>query len=231
MSGLLSTSESKRFDRQFDAIRQINPKTLISQDERHRLTVQDAKVGGFIQFGGRTYQVKEVSIWQETNDSFTKNIDDPWTELVLFCLETGETVHIEWQKIDEIEISITTDFLDFSDLVDEGGNRLNEEKFNSVVENGASLFFNGEKFEYQHSYSVLFFRQEGDKESKRAFMHAFESDNGYLTFQAWIPDMDVDAYDFQICTSEDFNSNDIEILVTGFVETPEVTESDETIGG
>ncbi len=212
---LLNTATQRRLDSQFSAIRQLDPGDLIPENERYRKTIKDVTLGGFIRFGGMTYLVIEVGTYSETDDSHKKKTGDVWTELKLFCLETGEHLNLEWEEDDEVEVSVTTGFLKFSQLRDDEGGSVDEDDLDALVDEEDSLFLDGTEFEYDDDYASVYLRGGGTKEDP-VYMYDFVSSDGTeLTIEEWVIDPGKEKFEYQVFLSKQIDPNSIEILTTG----------------
>ena len=212
---LLNTATQRRWDSQFSAIRQLDPRDLIPENQRYRKTIKDVTLGGFIRFQGKTYLVTEMGTYSETDDSYKRKTGDVWTELKLFCLETGEHVNIEWNEDDELELSATTDFLKFSRLRDDENGEVDEDDLDALVDEEDSLFLDGQEFEYEDDYASVYLRGGGPKEEP-VYIYDFVSlDGTELTIEEWVIDPGKKKFEYQVFLSKQIDPNSIEILTTG----------------
>ena len=113
---MLDVGERQRFDLRFGEIRHINPARILDPKKRLKYSIQDVGVGGVLRFDKKTFRVTATSVYQETDDKFSREKQYFVTELALFCLETGETHYIEWEIDDQLEICLTTRELSAKDL-------------------------------------------------------------------------------------------------------------------
>lgn len=211
---LLETATKRRFDAQFDAIRLLDPASLIAEGERYRHSIKDARFGGFIRLGIKTYLVREVGKYEETDDKFRKKAGDIWYELKLFCLETGEEISIEWEEDDELVVSLTTGFLKFSQLRDDEGGKVDEDDLDDLAEEEDSLFHQGKRFDYDDDCAAIYTRSDG--RSEQVYMYDFEATDGtQLTVEEWVVDKERDKYEYQIFLARSVDPDSIEILSTG----------------
>ena len=211
---LLETATKRRFDAQFAAIRLLDPASLIAEDERYRHTIKDVRVGGGICLSKKTYLVREVGKYEETDDKFRKKAGDVWYELKLFCLETGEEVNIEWEEDDELEVSLTTGFLKFSQLCDDEGGKVDEDDLADLSGEEDGLFYQGKRFDYDDDCAAIFTRSDG--RSEQVYMYDFEASDGtQLTIEEWVIDKEGDKYEYQIFLARSVDPDSIEVLSAG----------------
>ena len=130
----LDAAAKRSFAERFDAIRRLSPDSLIPDEDRWKASIKDLDVGDFLVFDSKTWVIRQIGKYYEFSDDFKKKKKYHWTELRMFAIETGEVKHIEWEIDDELEIVITSEKLDFSQLKDdEGGEGVAEERRESLV--------------------------------------------------------------------------------------------------
>ena len=86
----------RRIETQFDAIRAMP--TPIAPHERHRVTIEDVKEGGYVRVAGELHRVVQLSRYEEKKSR--------WYELELLGLQSGEKLYVEWERDDEVEVSV-----------------------------------------------------------------------------------------------------------------------------
>ena len=86
---ILSDEEVAGFDEQFAAIRTLT--SPIPEEERKNFGLDEAQIGSFLDFRGKTFCVKAVNTWK---------VDDTTsTELTVYCIQTGATCFLEyWEE-------------------------------------------------------------------------------------------------------------------------------------
>lgn len=92
-------------------------------EDRHKHDLRAVKKGGLLRFKGRTWRVTDLTVYNETDNSFKKQKGYQIFELTCTSLETGETRYVEWEFDDELEIYVTTKKLRFGSLrrIETGG--------------------------------------------------------------------------------------------------------------
>jgi hypothetical protein len=209
---MLSPAASKSFEERFDAIRSLNQKDIVSEKDKNSLTIMDIKENSFFEFNKKTYFVKQVCPYKESSEDFAKKLDYTVTELNCLCLETGENVNFEWEYDDELEISYTSERLTFKGLTDEGGEPVDSDDLDQIVDDSDLIMFNNEKFWYEDDWPALYICR--GKEEK-VYMYEFENENHtkFITIEEWSPDKNKQEY--QIFVSMPANPKDITILSRG----------------
>jgi len=199
--------------RQFDAIRQLDPENLIPKEERWKHNIKVVKQTGFICYGGKTYHVKEVGSYQEFDEKYIKASGRPWFELKLFCIDTGETVNLEWEEDDEIEVSMTLKELKFSDLRDDEGKAIDEDDLDQIADEEDGIFFGGKKFEYKDDYAAKYYRNGVMERGDQVYMYEFEAQDGTsLAVEEW---QSGGKEEYKLYLSSQIDVNNIEILSLG----------------
>ena len=198
------------------AIRALAPKVLIPKGERWKASIKDVREGGYIRFGGKTYRVADVSEYIETDETFRKKLGFSWKELKLFCLETGETVWLEWEEDDEIEIFVTLQALTFRDLRDDEGGAIDEDDLDPLVDDDEDVVYRGKTFEYDDDYGALYKRGGKGREQKgdKVYFYDFVAKDGEcITVEEWSEGKGDFAY--EIFLSRELPTESVEILSIG----------------
>lgn len=207
----------RRIDRQFDAVRAMP--APIPARERYRHGIEDLAVGGYARCGGQLYQVVSISEYREKRES--------WWELECFSLTSGETTSIEWEKDDEIEISVSGPELSLSEV----GVTADQVEAMSDAEAG-KISFGGRTYHYDDDYGATYFRDgagsgEGDGsgegaasgesaasgKGEKVYFYDFEtSDEKYcLAVEEWGDKSS--GYEYVAFVSEYVEPDAIEVLV------------------
>lgn len=189
----------RQMEKQFDAIRAMP--APIPKAERHRHTIENAREGGYLRIAGELYRVALVSHYQEKKSR--------WYELELFGLASGETRYVEWERDDEVEVSINEPKRKLRDL----GLDADEIEAMSDEEKG-SIRFDGRTFHYDDDYGAVFFRG-GEGEGEKVYSYDFEtSDERYcLTVEEW--GSESEGYEYEVYVSEYVDVDAVEVLATG----------------
>jgi len=194
------------------AIRQIDQ--VIDKQNRPNFSVKDLKQGSIISFGGQTFLVKVVAIYQESNSSFTKKKKYCSTEFTLFCLENAEVSYLEWAEEDgKLEVFYTTAELSFHAIQDEVGSGVDEDDLDQIVDDGDSIFVNGQKFKYDDDWPAIYSASDQEVE-ETVYLYEFKAKDGtYLTMEEW--DSGSGEEDYQLWLSKETDPFSIEIISLG----------------
>ncbi len=187
----------RRIDRQFDALRAM-PEPIPPR-ERYRYGIEDVREGGFLRCAGELYQVVSISEYREKAES--------WAELEVFSLTSGGTTYLEWEKDDEVEISLNGPELSLSDI----GVSADQVEAMSEEEEGR-ISFGGRSYHYDDDYGATYFRGD-DKEGEKVYFYDFETkDEKYcLTVEEWGDESA--GYEYVAFVSEYVEPDAIEVVV------------------
>ncbi|SHK46927.1 protein of unknown function [Desulfatibacillum alkenivorans DSM 16219] len=199
----------RRLDSQFAAARSLNPEKVVPVNERYKYTIEDVGLGDFIRLNSKTYVVKEIGVYKETGEDFKKKTGDLWTELKLFCIEDGESIHIEWEKDDEVEAFVTEKTLDFTQIKDDRGDDLDEDDLDDLAEEEDTIFYGKTPFEYDDDYAALYER-EGKSPEKVYFYDFVSRDKKMITIEEWGSGGGREEY--QLFLSREINPDSIELV-------------------
>lgn len=200
------------FRRQLAAIRTLTPVDLLPTSERWTQTIENIGVNGFISFQGKTYQAFEIGEYRETSDHHEKILESSWQELKLFCIETGETVYLEWEKDDDIIIHVTIEELEFSEIKDDEDEEIDEDDLDQIAEDEDSLFYQGDKFRYKDDCAAVYFRNKSAK-GEKLWLYDFEDKNGNcITIEEWLTD---GKEEYKLFLSKKLPAESIEVISIG----------------
>ena len=187
----------RRIDRQFDGVRAM-PEP-IPMRERYRNGIEDVREGGYLRCAGQLYRVVSISQYREKNES--------WSELEVFSLTTGDSTYLEWEKDDQVEISLSGPELSLSDL----GVTSDQVEAMSDEEEGR-ISFDGRSYHYDDDYGATYFRESG-AEGEPVYCYDFESkDEKYsLTVEEW--GSKNEGYEYSAFVSEYIEPEAVEVLV------------------
>ena len=203
MSAALSDTDLRRLqrqlDRQFDAVRSMPPP--IEASARYRHGIEDLKPGGYFRLRGIVYNVEAVSEYREKKER--------WYELECLSIQRGETVYFEWERDDEVEISLNGAQISLVDLdvtpdqVEEMSNR----------ERG-SIEYRSQTFHYDDDYGATYHR-DGQTDSEKVYFYDFETqdEKWCLSVEEWGSEQD--GYEYQAYVSESVSADEVEVLVVG----------------
>ena len=186
----------RQLDRQFDAIRAM-PDPIPAR-ERYRHTIEDVVVGAYLRVGREIHRIESANLYREKGSQ--------WTELELLGLESGETVWVEWEKDDEVEVSVSGRELSLSDL----GVSSDQVEEMSEAESGR-ISFEGKSFHYDDDYGAQFHRDGGDA-SEPVYFYDFETpdERFCLSVEEW--GSAADGYEYVAFVSEYIEPDTIEIV-------------------
>jgi hypothetical protein len=192
-------SALKAIDKQFDAVRAM-PEP-IPKNERYRSGIEDVKKGGYIRVAGEVYCVLEVSVYKEKKSS--------WYELDLFGLYSGQSLNVEWEKDDEVEVTLNAPALSLRDI----GYSADAIEAMSDEEKG-TIRYDGRSYHYDDDYKAKFFRG-GDGKGEKVYFYDFETDDERycLSVEEW-GDKE-SGYEYEVFVGEYIDPESIEVLVVG----------------
>ena len=195
-----------------EAIRQLEP---LAPLERNKLQIEDLKAGGFLKVKGITFQVKSLGYYLDVKwKDFSHRKSEYWvTELELLNLHNGEIKYFEWERDDELELSLTEELVKIRDIKF-SGNPLSHSHLATIADQEeGTVSFKGVNFHYVED-DTWAGRYSKNKRKDGAPMRAyeFEGDNGtFLTVEAWHED-DGERPDREAFLSRPLRVSDIEIL-------------------
>jgi len=182
----LDNALKRSYSKKFDAIRQLAPEMLIPEDEQWKASIQDLNVGGFLRYQKKTWIVERAGKYNEFSEDFKNKKKYNWTELRLFCIETGETINIEWEIDDDIEISVTLKEIKFRDLKDEKGGDIDEDDLDEICEKGWEIFYHGKRFKYDDDYASKYYRDFAEENDEKLYVYDFlASNNEMISIEEW----------------------------------------------
>lgn len=187
----------RRIDRQFEAIRSM-PRPIPGA-ERYRHGIEDVKVGGYLRAGGEAHRVVEISEYREKKNR--------WFELELFGLESGQTRTLEWEKDDEVEVTLNGPSMSLREL-DVTADQIEE----MSDEEEGTLQHQGRSFHYDDDYAASYHRG-GVGEGERLHIYDFETrdERWCLTIEEW--GSEDESYEYEAYLCEYLEPDQIEVLV------------------
>ena len=193
------SSALRRLDKQFDAIRSMP--VPIPRAERYRSSIEQVGARGYIRVVGQLCQVLDVHRYREKKWE--------WYEIELFNIESGDTLYLEWEKDDELEVSLNQPPITLRDI----GATADEIEEMSDEEEG-TIRYDGKSYEYEDDYGAVFYRG-GAGEGEPVYVYDFEtSDERWcLTVEEWGDERD--GYEYEVYVSEYLEPETIEVLVVG----------------
>lgn len=203
----LSPSDQRSLDARLAAIRTMP--APIPPGDRYKHTIEDVANGGYIKLDGLTYRVQGLHFYQEGKG----NRASVWYELELFCLQTGEVTYLEWEKDDKVEASMSLKTLSWRDLRDDGGEHVDEDDLEEIVEEEDCLVYEKTKFEYDDDCEATFHRNGDKKNGEPVWIVDFEAKDGtVLTVEEWGDESSGD-WEYDISLSRQIDPDKIEVLV------------------
>ena len=204
----------RAYSKKFDAIRRLSPEMLIPEDDRWKASLQDVKVGGFLRYRGLTWMVERAGRYNEFSDDFKKKKKYNWTELRLFCIETGDAVNIEWEIDDDIEISVTLQEIKFKDLHDDKGADIDEDDLDEICDKGWEIFYKGKRFDYDDDYAAMYYRDFSEESDEKLYIYEFKAHNHeMISVEEW--DSGSGAESYEIYLSRAAKEEEFEVLAEG----------------
>jgi hypothetical protein len=186
----------RRIDRQFDAVRAM-PEPIPPR-ERYRHGVEDVRAGAYLRFRGELQQVVSLSEYREESGS--------WWELECLGLESGETLYLEWERDDEVEVSVSGSALSLQQLGVTAG-RVEE----MSDEEEGRISCGGRTYHYDDDYGATYFRDPASA-GEPVYFYDFETRDGRrcLTVEEW-GDAKV-GYEYTAFESESVEPDEIEVV-------------------
>jgi hypothetical protein len=210
----LDAAAKRSFAERFDAIRRLSPDSLIPDEERWKASIKDFGLWDFLVFDDKTWVIRQIGKYYEFSDDFKKKKKYHWTELRMFAIETGEVKHIEWEIDDELEIVITAEKLDFSQLKDDEGEAIDEDDLDEIAENKWSILYNGTEYAYSDDYGAKYYPDCKSKAGDKLYLYDFLSrDKQMITIEEWDSGSGDETY--EIYTSRIASESEFEILTSG----------------
>ncbi len=168
------------------AIRELN---LNNHSKDSKLTLENLGSGGFLDLEGETFKVINISHYLDVKwNNFKKRKSDYWvTELELINLFSGESLFVEWEIDDELEVSKTLTEVTMREILHQG-KALTRNVLDEIAEEEAGeVKCRGKTFHYieDETWAALYYKSK-NAEPIPVRMFEFESDDGtYLTIEAW----------------------------------------------
>lgn len=174
------------YRQRFDAIRGLS---MHSVGDRPKVDITAVKQGGYVEFGGDSFQVVKLNRYLEVKwEDFSKLKKDYWvTELLLLNLLTGESATIEWEVDDELELSVTIQRVSLSDLSFRG-KRLKYSDLEEIAEEEEGVVsIDGIKFHYEEddTWAALYYDENASDHSQVRMMEFSGGGNKSLTVELW----------------------------------------------
>ena len=200
MASLLQPAERARYDEQFVAIRRML--APIPHAERFRATIEAVRIGGYIRFEGRTYEVKGLNTYERDGAR--------WPELVLYRLNDGSTQYLEWEKEDEVSVYVSRETLSFEKVGLRGKEHLWEI---SDAEEG-EVQYKGKKYPYHEDSRVTFFRDSGASGTPfHQYLFSSPDRREFVGVEEWGDDDE--GYEHNVILSTYLDPRAIEVIVKG----------------
>ena len=203
MAELLQPELRRRYDEQFAAIRKlVDP---IPPARRFQSSIENVGPGGYIRFENKSYRVESTNEYER--EGFR------WPELVLFCLQDGETSYLEWEKEDDVSIFVTRRKLTFA----EAGLRNKERLWQIAEDEEGEARWQNRTFEYHEDSPVTFFRDgKGEGTPFHQYLFAANGRKAFIAVEEWGDEEE--GYEHSLALTEHLNPRAIEVLATGVAE-------------
>lgn len=181
---MIDLTEQKSFQKRLNTIRTLSKNKLISKSDQTKLTLKEAGSGSFFEYQNQNYFIEALNRYEEMSDDFKTSQGYYITELTCLCLETGQTVHFEWEFDDELEISITTERYTFRNLKDDQGASIDGDDLDQIADDKDVIVINNEKFWYEDDWAAVYHK---DGAEEKVFMYEFENESStkFLTIEEW----------------------------------------------
>ncbi|MBT3386313.1 MAG: DUF4178 domain-containing protein [Desulfobacula sp.] len=208
---MLDIATQKSFQERLTAIRTLKKEQVVPGQGKALLSIKDVGNHSFFEYLGNTYFVKSLNQYEETSDDFKSKKGYFIYELACLCLDTGQTIHFEWEFDDELEVSMTLERFSFRSLKDDAGESIDEDDLDQIADDKDVIVINGEKFWYEDDWASVYYR--GSKEEK-VYMYEFENESHTksLTIEEWSGS---GKDEYQIYTSSPVNPDSINIISKG----------------
>ena len=210
----MDSALKRSYSKKFDAIRQLAPETLIPEEDRWKVSIKDLSVGGFLRYKQKTWIVERAGRYHEFSENFKNKKKYYWTEFRLFCIETGETINIEWEMHDDIEISVTLKEIKFHDLRLEKGAYINENDLDKICKKGWEIFYHGKRFKYYDDYASKYYKDFSEDSDERLYVYKFKAhDNEMISIEKWHSGSGDESY--EIFISRLASEDEFEMIAKG----------------
>lgn len=174
------------------AIRGLNP---LPDAEKKQLDITKLKKGGYLELDDQTWKITNVFLYLDVKwDDFKPRKKDYWvTELELFSLETGQSIFVEWEIDDKLEVCQTDSLVKIRDIQFDGKtisradlDYIADEEEGTVIYQGVDYFYSEDD-----TWAGRFIKADGSKEGIPMRSYEFESDSDtFLTIETWHEDDD-----------------------------------------
>jgi len=185
-----------RTQKSFKELRSVGLPIL--NKDRFNFDITNLKIGSFVKINKAYCVVKNIFTYKDSDSS--------WFELELFSILTAETIFIEYEVDDIIEIFITTDVIKMRDLP------VSFDDIEEISEEEDGEFdYKGETFYYEDDYKAKFYRTPESKKEK-VYFYEFENDAStkFLTVEEW--GNDSDGYEYKAYISKKLDSSSLEVI-------------------
>jgi translation elongation factor P/translation initiation factor 5A len=175
------------------AIRGLTP---LPESAQKKLDITALKKGGYVDFDDQTWKVTNIYRYLDVKwKDFKPRKQDYWvTEYELFSLNTGNSIFIEWEIDDELEIYRTDSAIKLRDISFNNATLKQGDLVYIADEEEGVIKHNGIAYHYNDddSWAARFFKDDIDLKSldKEAGLpvkiYEFESNNNVsLSIEAW----------------------------------------------
>lgn len=214
---MLSDTERRVFDARFDALFAIDPTKVIKKGNRHGASITEVEKGGVLRFRHDVFVVTDVATCTETDEKYKKHKDYFSTEFTLYSLKTGETRYLEWEKDDDVEISLTERKLKRAELRSKltysNGEPVDLDDMDDVADDGTDLVFEGKVYSYDDDWPARYVSQDGRTGNVYIYEFGDASQQHWLTIEAW--QEEGGGEDFEVFVSSNIKPAEIEIISLG----------------
>jgi len=149
------------------------------------------------------------------DDEFQKIFDWTGHELKTVCLESGEVHNLEWEEDDEIEVSLTTREIKYSELRYDDGEPVarDSDDLDEIAEKNWEVVHEKKTYDYEDDYAARYVQGGGGKH-ENVYFYEFEAEDGdQLSIEVWIPEKGRE--EFQVFLSRRVSPDEIEVIAAG----------------
>lgn len=181
---MLDAAENKSYQERFATIRTLDKSCLVTPEDSLTLSIRDASPHWFFDYMGSTFFVKDMARYEETSEDFKNKTGYCIYEITCLNLDTGKTVHFEWEYDDTLEVAMTLDRLSFKNLTDDAGEPVDGDDLDQIADDSDVILLDNEKFWYEDDWAAVYCR--GEKQEK-VYMYEFENEDHtrFITIEEW----------------------------------------------
>ena len=105
-----------------------------------------------------------------------------WPELVLYCLQDGQTSYLEWEKGDQVSVFVSLEKLSFAQVGIEG----KEQLWKISEDEEGSAHYQGRPYSYHEDSAVTFFRDSKEEGTPfHQYQFASDDEETFISVEEW----------------------------------------------